>query len=158
MAHINRKKLLPRFKTDNAAPTPSSLRPTMKDVAKGARVGLLFAIGFTVLAALIYAAEGPRPFQRNDASFGTVVVLYLVGFTGAGIIAGTFHRLASRYQILAYLIGIIAASPMSFATMAVLNHNVSLWETGDWVPATIGSVIYGILGVRMFRKDPVKWD
>lgn len=124
----------------------------------GARIGLLFALGFSVIAALIYSGEGSRPFQRNDTSFGSVIVLYLAGFTAAGVIAGTFHRLASRYSVLAYVIGIIAATPMSFAITAAVTHNVHLWETGDWIPASVGSIVYGILGVRMFRKNPIKWD
>lgn len=115
-------------------------------------------MGFSILAMLIYAAAGPRPFERNDASLGLVVILYLVGFTTAGVIIGTFHRLAGRYPILAYLVGIAAATPMAFATTAAVTHNIFLWTTGDWIPASILSVAYGILGVRMFRKDPVRWD
>jgi hypothetical protein len=130
----------------------------MTDVAKGARIGLFFALAFSIIATLIYAGEGARPFEKNDTSFGSVIVLYLGGFTIAGVIAGTFHRLAGRYSIVAYVSGIIAATPMSFAITAAVTHNTHLWETGDWIPASVCSIIYGIFGVRMFRKDPIKWE
>ena len=146
------------MKTDQIPEQGGSLRPTLGDVVKGARTGLLFAVGFVVIAALIYSTEGPRPFEANDTSFGMVVILYLVGFTAAGAIAGTFHRSAGRYPKLAYVIGIVAAAPISFAATAAVTHNVLLWRTGDWIPASILAVVYGILGVRLFRKDPIKWD
>ncbi len=157
MAHNNRKKLH-AVTSDDPPAINTSLRPTTQDIARGARIGFFFAIGFSVIALLIFAVEGPRPFQRNDTPLGLVISLYLIGFTVAGLIAGTFHRLAGRYPWIAYLVGITAATPMTFATTAAVTHNALLWQTGDWVPASILSIVYGILGVRMFRKDPIKWD
>ena len=158
MGHTNRKKLEVSVEVNNTDKVPTSLLPTLKDVVHAVNVKFLFALGFALLASLIYAVEGPRPFERNNTSFGLVLILYLAGFTVAGAIAGTFHRLARRYRVLAYVIGIAAATPMAFATTAALTHNILLWQTGDWIPASIMSVVYGILGVRMFRKDPVRWD
>lgn len=158
MTHINRKKLTAGVEPEKVPVSFRSMRPTAKDIAKGARLGFFFAIGFSIIALLIYGAEGSQPFQRNQTSFGVVLVLYFFGFTAAGVIAGAFHRLASRYAVLGYVIGIIAAIPMSFATTSVVRQTFFLWSTNDWLTAWVCSVIFGIIGARMFRKDPIKWD
>lgn len=157
MSHTKQKMQDPT-KSEGAALASSSLRPTMKDVERGLRVGLLFALGFSVIAAIIHAAEGAAPFEQNGTSLSLVVALYGLGFGVAGLIVGAFHRLAAHHPPLAYFVGIIAATPISFATTAMIGHHGFAWDTDDWLTAVVASVIYGVLGVRFFRKDPIKWE
>jgi hypothetical protein len=116
-------------------------------------VGLGYGLGFSVLAGIIYGLEGPGRFEHTGTSLGVVIALYLLGGALAGFIAGALRRAASRSRILVYVVGMIAAAPVAFASTMIVTHRITGWGTPEWGTAITASIIYGVLGVRLFRDD-----
>jgi hypothetical protein len=77
--------------------------------------------------------------------------VYLVGGVAAGSIAGTALAAIRRFPPLAYPVGIVAAAPAAFGTMAMVSHKFSGWGGAEWAAAATMSIAYGIIGVRVVR-------
>lgn len=131
---------------------PSSARPAAADIARGVKVGLTFAVGFSLLSLVIFALSGGGASDRKGLTLGQVLTAYFAAGILSGAVGGMLLRVAARYPLLAYPVGVVAAFPGAMAITAVISHQFNGWGEGEWFTAVLSSVIYGIIGVRVARS------
>lgn len=57
----------------------SWVRVQVTDIVWGVRYGVKFAAVYCLIALLIFALEGQRPFLASDTTLGRTLVLYVAG-------------------------------------------------------------------------------
>lgn len=122
------------------------------DVARGARAGLFYGLCYTGIALMIWAIRGERVLQANHVTLSEALSLYIVGCTGAGMIAGSLMRVARRSRVWAAVVGIIAAAPVTAAGIAMVRDE-GPWTSTETIAAVLLAVAYGIGGAHVLRKD-----
>lgn len=152
MSKHKRPPRIPLYPPNSAAPAGArSMRPITQDIRRGVRLGLGYGIGFSVLAAILHGLAAPRPLSQNGTSLGMAIAFYLIGGSLAGFIAGAFRRAAARSRVLLYVVGMIAAAPVAFGSTMIITHHSTGWGATEWASALILTVVYGVLGTRLFR-------
>lgn len=131
---------------------PSSVRPQAADIARGIRVGLAFAVAFSLLTLVIFALSGGGAFERQGFSLGEVLAVYFAAGVMSGAVGGSLLRIALRFPLLAYPVGIVAAIPGAMACTALVSHHLHGWGGDEWLTTALMSVIYGIIGTRVARS------
>lgn len=122
----------------------------MHRVKKGALVGLFFGIVYCCLALLIYALQGDRSFHSNDTTLGRVLVLYLTSSTLCGAIVGMLKPLAQCSWWGKYVVGMVAAIPISFGVGILLSQGEFPWKNSLWFAVIVSTIIFGIGGAKIF--------
>lgn len=133
-------------------PLHSSVWPTGADIIRGIKVGLAFAVGFSLLSIVIFALGSGGAFDRKGLTLGQVLTAYFAAGILSGTLGGMLLRVPARYPFLAYPVGIVAAFPGAMAITAIVSHQLSGWGEAEWFTAVLGSVIYGVMGVRVARS------
>jgi hypothetical protein len=77
----------------------------------GARVGAIFGSLFALVALVVFVLGGQRAFDVQHTSLGSVLLTYLLGGVGAGLITGLLRPLTA-WKIGAALVGFLAAIPV----------------------------------------------
>jgi NhaP-type Na+/H+ or K+/H+ antiporter len=108
------------------------------NIVLGAVLGLAMALGFTVIALVIYRLRGPETFERLGTSLSQTIALYVIG----GIIGGGLFGLLlplTTYRWGASLVGVCAAVPFYLAAAVVADGTLS----SGLIPAVVVGAIAG---------------
>jgi hypothetical protein len=115
----------------------------------GIKSGATFGLAFTALALLVFLLGGERPFQAHHTSFTNVVVTYLLGGIGSGIIVGVLRPL-TRTKAGAGMVGFIAAIPVSvLVRIAIVGYQP--WTVKDIILSFSVCLVLGVPVGVMYR-------
>lgn len=106
---------------------------------------------YCVLAALIYASSGSSRFDKNGVSVGSLCLFYLTGGLIAGLVLGVFRDALQEWNS-AFVVSVIAATPISFGGFLLLSGSPSNWSMSEWTGVALGSLIFAAIGMAVF------WD
>jgi hypothetical protein len=125
-------------------------RQFVRDMKLGIVTGLSFALICAVFATLRFLLGGPAAFAKTELSYGQVMLLYLLGGIGAGILIGVLRPLR-RTSWGSFMIGFCAVLPL--AAMAALL----VFARRDWYPLAVISIVMsallaGGLGAALFGE------
>lgn len=129
-------------------------RNLLNDLVLGIGAGLAIAICLCFYAGILYLFRGPKPFESNGTTLGTVILLYLVGGTVAGAVLGLLFPF-TRWRWGAALVGFVAAMPV-FVIFRFALEGFTPWTKGDTIvmsvwALTLGSTV-GWIFWGMFRR------
>jgi hypothetical protein len=127
--------------------------PNREDVIWGAKLGLVIGVMYTALAVLLYAFTGSGRFDKVGIPVGVLCLLYLVGGLVAGLVLGVF-RSALDNRASAFVVGILAAMPISFGITGALSHGFSQWTMDEWIMVLVMSMILSAMGVSILWEAP----
>lgn len=96
---------------------------------------------------------GGRNAERVGVSLSTVLLFYLMGGTVAGAVVGLLrYRVQNRFS--AFLVGVVAAAPLSFLCMIALYGAPNRWDQPIWWAVPILSVGFALVGAYALYDPP----
>jgi hypothetical protein len=130
------------------------LRPSRNDLRIGIKIGLLYAIGFSLLASLVYLVVGGRAFvQRNGADLPIVLASYAFGGLAGGLFIGLLRPLRfSRWG--AFCMGTVAVIPVLAALMVVILPRAEWYPPGVVMIVILAVILGG--GSTVVQYDKTK--
>lgn len=108
-------------------------------------------MGFSIWALTIHLIGGDSAFEANDTTLTAMLVAYLGGGAAAGCVVGLFRRL--RHNLAGkVVIPFVAAFPVAVA-MRFAVRGFAPWERMDFMAVAGLTVIWGTIGLVVFRND-----
>lgn len=123
------------------------MRPVLRNLLWGIRLGLTFAAVFSAWIVILIVLNGSLTLRLRGgytANALTVIAAYLWGGMAAGAIVGLARPLG-RNRVGAALIGVLAAAPV-YAGMRVAVEGLAPWRGTDTLVVAILSVVVGGFG------------
>ncbi len=118
------------------------------NVGSGARAGLIGGALLAAWATFVFVIHGAAPFQSRHLTYGTTVVVYLMGGTISGAIVGALRPLA-RYDIGVPVIGIAAALP-ALVLLRIATKGIVGWSVFDEAFVGFGALLFGLCGALVY--------
>jgi hypothetical protein len=119
-----------------------------KDIRWGIGWGLFAACFYALVALVIYAFQGSRPFESKGITLASTVAVYIVGGLIGGTIVGLLRPLTKR-RAGAMLLGVIAMIPVSIGFVFILFGPISRWGGGE---------LFGVLFTAVFLGGYGGWE
>jgi hypothetical protein len=108
----------------------------------GVVVGLALAALYCAYVLVLFAFEGPRPFDAHDVSLGAVLLTYVAGGVFGGLLYGLLHPMA-RFLVGRAILG-VAITTLVFVGIGVATEGLpQVWGRRVWENALLGGCILG---------------
>jgi hypothetical protein len=118
----------------------------------GIRWGLVVATVFSAWVTVVAVAGSADAFTKVGVTYRAVVVAYYAGGIVAGAMVGALLPLRRTFAGAA-LVGTIAAFPAWMGFWFVSEGTPWRWQSWDWYGIALFSIVFGIAGGRLLRKD-----
>lgn len=105
--------------------------------------GVSMGVFFSVIALAIWLFRGAEPFSMNEVTLGRAVAVYLLGFSGAGLIVGLLNPLG-RSRTGAFALGVVSSIPLATAASFFVTGTRLPWDGDN--PFIIGAMALGLGG------------
>ena len=122
----------------------------------GAFFGLILGLMYSAIALAIYLNRGSRPFEANEVTLFSTVVIYLLG----GLLGGSFTGLLSpltRTRTGSIGVGMLAFLPVIFGFSFIVEGAPSGWDNATVIVIVLTAVLLGgwagYLFWWFFRRD-----
>ena len=124
----------------------------MGNLKWGVKGGLGIASFYCVWVGGLYLLGGPEPFSRLGVSLTSVIATYLVGGVAAGAVIGLLRPL-SRNDFGAFVVGYLAAVPITAGLMIRLDGWPTAWTVRRWHEFPILVLVFGtMVGFELSRR------
>lgn len=110
------------------------------------------AVAYSLLALVIYATSGPRPFDSVGMSVGGLTAAYASGGIAGGLIAGLLRPLGSTRP--GAMVGTtVVFAPLGLVLGLAIIGPPSQWTTYQRVGMVLWCVFFGVtLGNQYWRR------
>lgn len=129
------------------------MTPSKEDVLWGIRVGLIIGCMYAALVVILYAIGGSARFDRINVPLSNLLVVYLLGGLTAGTVLGVF-RPALRDRYSAFVVGVIAAIPVSIGITILVTQKARNWTVAEWSTVAFMSLFVAAVGIAVLWQDP----
>ena len=125
-------------------------RYTAVNARAGAIGGFTFGLFFLAVGVAIAVVSGGRNLEQNEVKLAELAGLYLGAGIAAGVIVGTLWPLSGSWPG-AVIIGFVAAVPVAFAGMLVVEGPPSSWDADARGGFVVSAITFGIMGAVSLR-------
>ncbi len=115
---------------------------TARNIAAAVRVGLVFAVCFSLIAVALFVVRGPSSFERLGVSLPQVLGLYAAGGIVAGFLVGLFRPFIVSLAS-AVVVGIGVAFPIAVCAYMLKFGPFWVWDRKPWIVSIVMSVVFG---------------
>jgi hypothetical protein len=124
------------------------------DIVWGVRIGIVFAILYSLYVAILFLLVGSAPFDKHHTSVVTVIATYFVGGISGGAVVGAM-RPYTHSRFVAIVVGIVAAFFVVFGVIVPSQGLPLRWTGANWASLVLTSVFLGAFGGNHFWKNPI---
>lgn len=120
--------------------------------AVGLAIGVALGLAYSAAAALIFLLRRAVGAPPSEYTFPEILLLYVIGFSATGLIAGALNPLA-RTAPGAVGLGILAFTPVACGAMFIVTGNLMLGNPSDlFALGMTAGLVGGGLGYAAWRE------
>jgi hypothetical protein len=124
----------------------------MGNLKWGVKGGLGIASLYCVWVGVLYLLQGSEPFSRQGVGLPTVLATYVAVGVIAGAVIGLLRPL-TRNDFGAFVVGYLAAVPITAGLMICVNGWPTAWTVRRWHEFPVMVLLFGtMVGFELSRR------